>query len=262
MIKLVGHRGLPESFPENSIEGVEAAFDAGAAAVEVDIQFSKDAEPMLFHDDSLARVTGLSGQLAAFEESLLNKMGAHEADRFGEQFLGTRIHSLKELVPIMQQRPDKMVFVEVKEDSFEYIDRDSVIAKLAIILAPIATQTVIISYDLPILRKVRDSLEWPVGWVVRHYCEQSAYWASDFQPDYMISNIDKLPKAGSLWQGLWEWFVYDVTCPEKAIALAKQGVHWVESWDVKGLMENLDASNTGGDMIKVGRDSVQAMEHE
>ena len=239
MIKLVGHRGLPQHYPENSIAGVVAAYEAGAAAVEIDIQFSKDGVPMLFHDAQLERVTGLSGALGAFEADILGRMSAHESSRFEERFLGTPIERLAALVPIIQARPEVELFVEIKEDSFDYIDRDSVVASLSGVLDAIKDQVTIISYDLPVLRKVRDALGWPVGWVLRHYCEQSGHWATDFQPDYLICNAKKIPEVGALWHGLWEWFIYDITDPKDAERLALRGVRWVESWDVAALAEQL-----------------------
>lgn len=48
-----GHRGCAAQWPENSIEGVCAAFAAGAFAVEVDVQLSADGVPMVVHDDRL-----------------------------------------------------------------------------------------------------------------------------------------------------------------------------------------------------------------
>ncbi|MEG1476096.1 MAG: glycerophosphodiester phosphodiesterase family protein [Oscillospiraceae bacterium] len=62
------HRGLhskDKSVPENSL----AAFRAAAAAgygVELDIQLSKDGEVVVFHDDTLDRVTGVHGRVDAY----------------------------------------------------------------------------------------------------------------------------------------------------------------------------------------------------
>jgi glycerophosphoryl diester phosphodiesterase len=60
----VAHRGLwsRDGAPENSL----AAFDAACAAgygVELDVQLSADGEAMVFHDETLARMTGADGRL-------------------------------------------------------------------------------------------------------------------------------------------------------------------------------------------------------
>jgi glycerophosphoryl diester phosphodiesterase len=56
---VVGHRGgRGEGWPpENTIEAFERARSAGARAVELDVRTCADGEPVVFHDDTLARMT-------------------------------------------------------------------------------------------------------------------------------------------------------------------------------------------------------------
>lgn len=59
------HRGLhtkDKSIPENSIAAFTAAIDEGYG-IELDIQLSKDGEVVVFHDDELMRVCGVSGRV-------------------------------------------------------------------------------------------------------------------------------------------------------------------------------------------------------
>ena len=240
MLYLAGHRGLPAHYPENTVEGVTAALSAGAAGVEIDIQFSKDGEPVLLHDMALKRVAGLSGDVSAFELTLLTKMSAHEPERFGDAFLPTPIAPLSDLVSVMRSFPKALLFVEIKEESFDHISREAIVEKVAQCLAAIADQVVIISYDISILRHVRDTVDWPVGWVLRKYNSDSHQLAAEFQPQYLICNYTKLPEDPiPLWSGLWQWFVYDITEGAIAHALSERGVSWVESWDVESLVAML-----------------------
>ena len=55
---LIGHRGEPTSYPENSLAGFEAVLKAGAAYIETDVQISADGIPVLCHDPHVARLTG------------------------------------------------------------------------------------------------------------------------------------------------------------------------------------------------------------
>lgn len=55
---VVGHRGSgvnssDNPFPENTLPAVEAAFEAGADLVEVDVQLDRDGVPVLWHDDTV-----------------------------------------------------------------------------------------------------------------------------------------------------------------------------------------------------------------
>lgn len=236
MLNIVGHRGLPAHYPENTLEGITAALSAGANGVEIDIQFSKDGEPVLLHDLSLRRVTGLSGEASAFDIELLTKMSAHEPERFGGAFLPTPIAALNDVVAVMQSFPQAVIFVEIKDEAFIQFSRETVVNKVQTVLADIADQVIIISYDLEVLRLVKDVSDWPTGWVLSAYNPEQELLAKSFQPEYLICNHEKLPEGnGSLWQGLWQWFIYDVTEANLAEQLRHRGVTWVESWDVEKL---------------------------
>ncbi|MGW3073326.1 MULTISPECIES: glycerophosphodiester phosphodiesterase [unclassified Kitasatospora] len=54
----VAHRGDPFRFRENTLPSVESAFAAGADAVEVDVQLTRDRVPVLLHDRTLDRLWG------------------------------------------------------------------------------------------------------------------------------------------------------------------------------------------------------------
>lgn len=61
----VAHRGLwSMGRPENSLAAFAAAADAGYG-IELDVRLSADGEAMVFHDETLARMTGRPGALAA-----------------------------------------------------------------------------------------------------------------------------------------------------------------------------------------------------
>ena len=70
------HRGLhspDKSVPENSLAAFAAAADAGYG-MELDVQLSKDGEVVVFHDDTLDRVTGVAGRVDAFDWAELKEM--------------------------------------------------------------------------------------------------------------------------------------------------------------------------------------------
>ena len=86
----IAHRGLHDAsagVPENSL----AAFRAAAAkgyAIELDLQLSGDGEAVAFHDDELARLSGVSGAVSSRTAAELGRI----------QLLGT-----KETVPSLRQ---------------------------------------------------------------------------------------------------------------------------------------------------------------
>ena len=68
--RIIGHRGVKNLFPENTIESILAAFNLGLDCVEIDVKISKDKVPILMHDHTLDRTTSGSGfaHLHRFED--------------------------------------------------------------------------------------------------------------------------------------------------------------------------------------------------
>lgn len=233
----VGHRGYPEAFPENSVKGIRAALAAGASAIEFDIQASRDGEPVVIHDPKLRRVCGISGRVQDYDLSQLCKISAHEPGRFGRRFDPTLIPSLDQMVAELTNWPKATFFVEVKEEVFDRFNRSDFMLKLWGILAPVREQTVIISFDLELVRTAQNISGCRVGWVLRHYRESVLRILNDAPVDFLISNVRRLPTGKPFWQGPWQWFVYDIVDAATAQRCLRQGARWIETWDVEKMIK-------------------------
>ena len=62
---IVSHRGGAASWPENSARAFRESLTLGVDQIEFDVQLSADGVPVVFHDETLERVTGTPGPLAA-----------------------------------------------------------------------------------------------------------------------------------------------------------------------------------------------------
>lgn len=56
-----GHRGCAGTHPENTMPSFQAAADAGARYLELDVHMTRDGELVVSHDDNLARCCGREG---------------------------------------------------------------------------------------------------------------------------------------------------------------------------------------------------------
>ncbi|MEG0339120.1 MAG: glycerophosphodiester phosphodiesterase family protein [Oscillospiraceae bacterium] len=77
------HRGLhneEKTVPENSIAAFALAANAGYG-IELDIQLSSDGEVVVFHDDTLERVTGVNGRVDAYTFAELHNMHLCDTDQ-------------------------------------------------------------------------------------------------------------------------------------------------------------------------------------
>ena len=57
------HRGASSYAPENTMSAFRLGLEMGANGIETDVQRTKDGVLVLFHDDTLTRVTGQSGSV-------------------------------------------------------------------------------------------------------------------------------------------------------------------------------------------------------
>lgn len=232
-LRWVGHRGWPERFPENSLVGVEAALLEGAHAVEVDVQFSADGEPVVLHDATLQRVAGVEGRADALEFETLKGISVHEPSRFAERFAPILVPHLADFLQLMQRHPDRTLFIEIKPDVFDRIERQWVLERLAKDLQDWPHDFYLISYDEALLHLAQDQYGWSVGWVLRHYDDATQRRALDRPVDVMICDLRKIPATSvNLWQGPWDWFVYDVVEPQDIQRCRDWGVRWLETWDI------------------------------
>jgi glycerophosphoryl diester phosphodiesterase len=81
---VIAHRGSSRAFPENTAAAFDAARSAGADAVELDLQLSRDAVPVAYHDRTLAKVHGGRRRVAQLDLDELRELdfGAWFAPRF------------------------------------------------------------------------------------------------------------------------------------------------------------------------------------
>lgn len=58
-----GHRGAPRHAPENTLPSFEKALELGADIIEIDVRYTRDGHFVIFHDDTVTRLTGQAGSI-------------------------------------------------------------------------------------------------------------------------------------------------------------------------------------------------------
>ena len=106
----IGHRGARDLAPENTLTGLLAGIRAGADGVEFDVQRTKDGHLVLFHDDNLARITGVRGLVVKNTLAQLKELNA--GGHFGPQYANEPIPTLDEAIDCLPR--DCFLNIEAK----------------------------------------------------------------------------------------------------------------------------------------------------
>ena len=100
---IIGHRGASAVAPENTMAAFREAIAAGSDGIEFDVRLTRDGVPVIIHDNSLRRTTGLSHRVAELTLAELEN-------------LDVGVPSLEQLFALFETN-DLMLFLEMKVDS-------------------------------------------------------------------------------------------------------------------------------------------------
>lgn len=122
----IGHRGCAGEAPENTLPSFERALAQGAAILETDVHLTRDAVPVLLHDDAVDRVS--DGRGPAREQSLAELRRLDFGYRFSPDAgrshpyrgRGVRLATLQEA---FERLPGARFNLELKEDLPGMVER-------------------------------------------------------------------------------------------------------------------------------------------
>ncbi|TCT12728.1 glycerophosphoryl diester phosphodiesterase [Tepidamorphus gemmatus] len=218
----VAHRGLHDAragIIENTLSAAQAAIAAGYA-IEIDLQAAADGTPVVFHDDTLDRLTTATGPVAA--------LGAAELAAIPLKATSDRIPTFRQLLDLVAgQTP---LVVEVKSDwSGVPALCERIVADLETYHGPVA----IMSFDpkvVDVLRRIAPALprgivsesyrDWQEGgttpwsrFVMRHLLH---VWRT--KPHFIAYCVDDLPAVSALllrWLFGLKLLTWTVRTPEQ-----------------------------------------------
>ena len=95
-VLIMAHRGYSAKAPENTIPAFREAYKAGATAIELDVQMTRDGQIVVLHDDSLKRTTGVNKHIWEVDYDEIKDLD--NGSFFSEEYAGTRIPTLEEAI--------------------------------------------------------------------------------------------------------------------------------------------------------------------
>lgn len=242
---LVGHRGQPQSFPENSLEGFEYAVQSGATYIETDIHVTADGIVVLSHDENLNKLTGKNISITKSDYSDFKDIPAGYPKRFSNTFSHCRIATLNQFSDLLQNWPKVTCFIEIKQDSLSCFG-NTVVDRVIEALEAIASQCVLISFDYEAMVYAKNKYHKAVGWVLPDWSLQNQHKAEQLAPDYLFVDTDFCPQnKPDLWTGSWKWVVYTVNTVTSIKKYTDLGINIIETDCISELSHayDTDANN-------------------
>jgi glycerophosphoryl diester phosphodiesterase len=126
-IRTIAHRGDSSSAPENTIAAFEAAVAAGSDLIEIDVRIAADGVPVIMHDQSALRTTGIAAEVALTSSNTL--VTADAGSWFGPGFTDARVPTFGEVAEWGATHPDVGWLVEFK-GSWTAAQMDGVVATI------------------------------------------------------------------------------------------------------------------------------------
>jgi glycerophosphoryl diester phosphodiesterase len=241
-LQLIAHRGNAAEFAENTLPAFESAIELGARNIEFDVQLTSDKVPVVIHDSDLQRVAGVPSSVHELTWAELAGIPVGEVDRLGQRHASTCAPSLAQTVDAIAGWDDVTAFVEVKRASMRHFGREVVLTRIAEVVQPVLAQCVLISFDLPAVKILRQMTHARVGWVLERYDEATRQEAITAAPDFLFCNLERVPvDATALWSGPWDWAIYEVRDLATARLCQSLGARYVESMTVRWMQAALTA---------------------
>lgn len=155
-VQRIAHRGGSRLAPENTLAAFRNALTLPIDTVELDVQMSRDGYPIVFHDNTLKRLTDGEGNILDLDFNYLRSLNA-AANFPGGWSTPEQIPTLREVLDLISGRVQ--VQIEIKTSQ-----RDGVYGRYSQIVEAIVNevratgmlqQAVIISFDWPVLLAVK-----------------------------------------------------------------------------------------------------------
>lgn len=115
----IAHRGDASRCPENTLAALDSAREQ-VAAIEIDVQLSRDGVPMVFHDRTLARIVGSPGRLCEFDAHQLAEMDV--GSWFSSEFSAQRMARLDDVL-VRYKQTHLLIEIKIRERGMERIRR-------------------------------------------------------------------------------------------------------------------------------------------
>jgi glycerophosphoryl diester phosphodiesterase len=221
----VAHRGASREAPENTLAAFRRALKAGAAAVECDVQRTRDGRLVVIHDQTVDRTTNGRGPVVSltFDECRRLDAGAW----FGSAFAGERIPSLDEVLDLL--RGQALVFLEIKHGPMFYEGIEAQVGE-ALRRHGMEHAALVMSFDHPAVRTMREvAADVATAIIYRARlgdvaAAARAVGADALCPEWRLVSGDVVADAHAAGLGVFPWTIDEEAAMRRCLAAGCDGV--------------------------------------
>ena len=224
------HRGFSSRYPENTMMAFEAARDAGADGIEMDVHLTKDGEVVVIHDENLLRTTGVDKMVG---DCTLSEITAIKASKTMSDKFDTYVPSFDEFCAFIKESCMK-ANVELKTGVIYYPGIEEKVASV-VKKYGIEDKVIFSSFNpLSLVIMQRYLPECKMGFLfsnsinikhISHLAKEVAF--SYLHPDYKVISEEMLQETKACGLGINAWTIND---PEEVKRLM--------AWGVEGTITN------------------------
>lgn len=120
-MKSVAHRGAGLDAPENSLVAFDNCSKKGCNTIEFDVSLTADDVPVVFHDNTLERMSNSDKIISKTLWEDLSKIDISVHHPYKERFADARIPTLKDTVSQLL-KADQRMFIDIKTQNGKIID--------------------------------------------------------------------------------------------------------------------------------------------
>jgi glycerophosphoryl diester phosphodiesterase len=227
---LIGHRGYPVRYPENTLASFKGAMEAGCDMIELDVTLTQDRKVVVIHDDTLNRTTTGKGPVKdhSFEEIKQLDAGSW----FDARFRAERVPELSEVLQVTAGRC--LLNIEIKTSAFEADFPADAIEHQVVGLVKTggaADRVIISSFDQRILRRIA-ALDAPpaIAYISSHGADQSvleilrAIQAFSWHPRFTVLTRGQVKMLQAAGLKIFPWTINTREEARKILALGVDGL--------------------------------------
>ena len=214
------HRGASEYAPENTLSSFYLGMIQGANGIETDVRRTKDGVLVLFHDDTLDRVSDGVGKISDYTFEELRKVKI-----YGKSTIGfyDRIVTLREFLEKFSQY-DIRFAIELKEEGVEE-DTLNMINEFGIL-----DKTTFTSFKYDYISKIKElNSKARVGWLISEVTNETIKKLLDIGGEEIAPKAENITeelmeKLRKLNLGVRAWGVFNISLMEKMCTLEVDGM--------------------------------------